>query len=106
MRGLRSPVASSLLLLCAVGYLHSTQGIRNWAEITSPSLHRTSSSNSRTGFFGLSKTVSSFPRGGADVATADDDENKEVEEEVLYLPGLLDTELILNDHVSIFLLPS
>ena len=98
MNGLRSPVttASSLLLAVAILYAGSiqlTQG-RNWAAVSSPSLHRTTTS--RTGLFGLSKTVSAFPRGGSDESAEDGEK-----EEVLYLPGLLDAAIVLSEQVSV-----
>ena len=41
--------------------------------------------------------IDSFPRGGAE---EENDEDESAETEVLYLPGLLEVELIASDHVS------
>ncbi len=43
--------------------------------------------------------IDSFPRGGAE-AENDEAEDKSAETEVLYLPGLLEVELIASDQVS------
>ena len=44
--------------------------------------------------------IDSVPRGGADEGD-DDSEDEAAETEVLYLPGLLDVELVASDQVSL-----
>lgn len=84
---MRSFVAASLVLAVPTLLFSSADGaIFDRSTVTS-SLKDVATSSRSSGLFGLTKTVSRFPRGGAEEAV------EEEEPEVLYLPGLLETAI-------------
>mmetsp|Transcript_20295 Transcript_20295/g.49759 ORF Transcript_20295/g.49759 Transcript_20295/m.49759 type:complete len:95 (+) Transcript_20295:96-380(+) len=81
---MRFSLSQSLLLLAAPLFVTGAPFQRNSLS--------TSSLSQRTDLFGVSK-LSHIARGGAQ-------EGEEVEEEPLYLPGLLDAELTSSSEVN------
>jgi hypothetical protein len=85
---MRSFISLGLIVAGPTLFLSSADGA---------SFHRNSLSFSalsdKSTFFGLSKTVSKWPRGGAEA------EAEEPEAEVLYLPGLLDVDIVKSSQV-------
>ena len=82
---MRSFVIASLVLAVPTLLFSSANGaIFGRSTVASSSLKDVSTSSPSSGLFGLTKTVSRFPRGGAEEAV------EEVEPEVLYLAGLLE----------------
>lgn len=85
---MRSFLSFSLLLAVPSLLLQSANG----ASFHRNTLSVSSLSNTRSDLFGVSK-LSKIPRGGAEEATV------EAEEQVLYLPGLLEAELTKSSQV-------
>jgi hypothetical protein len=82
---MRSFVAASLVLAVPTLLICNADGAIFGRSAVTSSLMDVSTSSPSSGLFGLTKTVSRFPRGGAEEAV------EEAEQEVLYLPGLLET---------------
>jgi hypothetical protein len=84
---MRSFVTASLVLAAPSFLFRSANGAIFGRSIVASSLKDVSTSSPSSGLFGLTKTVSRFPRGGAEEAV------EETEPEVLYLAGLLETAI-------------
>jgi hypothetical protein len=94
MKGSRTFSAGSLLAaVVQAGLSEITEGRRSlWlppAPCTGPEIAP------RPSFFGLSRSISSWPRGGAE-----EESPVEEEEAVLYLPELLDAAVSVSEQVS------
>jgi hypothetical protein len=89
---MRLLVTTSLLVALPTLLLNSADGAR-FSDISASLRSSISSTSRRPGLFGLAKTVSRWPRGGAE------EEATEAVEEALYLPGLLDASISRSDQV-------
>jgi hypothetical protein len=87
MKSMRSFVTASLVLAVPTLLLSSADGAIFGRSTVTSSLKDVSTSSPSSGHFGLTKTVSRFPRGGAEEAV------EEPAPEVLYLAGLLETAI-------------
>ena len=90
---MRSFVTASLVLAVPTLLLSSANGAIFSRSTGTSSLKDVSTSSPSSGLFGLTKTVSRFPRGGAEDVEAE-------EPEVLYLAGLLETAIARTKQVS------